>query len=129
SWLASSLVSVPILLLWQMSIVGRGRRASKIEYPRLYAEKAEQEANREAYVFNCKQRAHQNTLENIPSILILTGLTSVTSPKYAAAGLGIWVLGRVFYTLGYASGVPEKRYRGFLSYIGNLGERLSPDFM
>ncbi|KAI0030242.1 hypothetical protein K488DRAFT_32586, partial [Vararia minispora EC-137] len=107
SWLAAALVSVPILLLWQSAVVGRGRAAAKIEYPRLYAEKAEQEASREALVFNCKQRAHQNTLENVPSILVMTGLSSITSPKLAAAGLGLWVLGRIFYTTGYATGDPK----------------------
>lgn len=38
--------------------VGAARRAAKVPYPQAYAEKAEAEANKEAFKFNCVQRAH-----------------------------------------------------------------------
>lgn len=62
-----------------------------------------------------------NTLENYPTFLILLGISSYQFPKLAA-GLGmIWVVGRVAYAQGYATGDPKKRYRGGFQYIGLLG--------
>jgi hypothetical protein len=58
----------------------------------VYAEKTEQESSRAALVFNCTQRAHQNTLEILPLMAIAYavarpascgGLTSL-SAQYAS---------------------------------------------
>ncbi|KAI0275333.1 hypothetical protein BC834DRAFT_852344 [Gloeopeniophorella convolvens] len=88
----------------------------------MYAEKAEQDASRDALIFNCKQRAHQNTLENTPTIILTTLISAVQYPKYAAVACGLWNLGRVLYTLGYATGEPKKRSRGNIpSYLAALG--------
>lgn len=46
----------------------------RVKYPNMYADKKE---NKDADAFNCVQRAHQNTLENIPHFLmflLLAGL-------------------------------------------------------
>ncbi|THH18551.1 hypothetical protein EW146_g2459 [Bondarzewia mesenterica] len=112
SYVAAALLSTTVLLAWQTILVGRGRKAAKILYPQMYADKAEQEASTEALKFNCKQRAHQNTLENMPVILTTTLITSLKYPKFAAAACGIWAFSRVFYTLGYATGDTKKRQRG-----------------
>ncbi|KAK0470577.1 hypothetical protein IW261DRAFT_1516799 [Armillaria novae-zelandiae] len=109
----------------QSTIVGHRRGAAGIKYPQLYAEKAQEEASKEAKIFNCAQRAHQNTLENIPMIYTRcvlyavpvivdfslqnhcsTFLTAVYYPTIAAAALGTWVLGRILYTRGYITGNP-----------------------
>jgi hypothetical protein len=37
----------------------------------VYAEKAVQDASKAALVFNCTQRAHQNTLENLPLAILM----------------------------------------------------------
>ncbi|KAH9975950.1 hypothetical protein BGW80DRAFT_1295493 [Lactifluus volemus] len=109
SWVVVSLLSIVVLLLWQAINVGVARGKAKIRYPRAYAEKAEQEASSAAMVFNCKQRAHQNTLEFLPIIVTVTLISSLHYPLPAAAGCGLWTVSRVLYTLGYGTGDPSKR--------------------
>ncbi|EEB99882.1 hypothetical protein MPER_00323, partial [Moniliophthora perniciosa FA553] len=77
-----------------------------------YAEKAQEEASFEAKKFNCAQRAHQNTLENIPIIWLTTCITAVKYPILAASLSGLWALSRYFYTRGYVTGDPAKRLGG-----------------
>ncbi|KAK0192919.1 hypothetical protein F5146DRAFT_1042041 [Armillaria mellea] len=122
AWVGAALLSTQLLLIGQSTIVGRRRGVAGIKYPQLYAEKAQEEASKEAKIFNCAQRAHQNTLENIPVIYTGTFLTAVYYPTIAAAGLGIWLLGRIFYTRGYITGDPANRNAkgGFIGYIGQL---------
>ncbi|KAJ7805763.1 hypothetical protein B0H14DRAFT_1587043 [Mycena olivaceomarginata] len=97
------------LLTWQTVKVSQARRLADVEYPRLYAEKAEMAASPAAVKFNCIQRAHANTLENIPQQYLMTILLGVKAPVVAASALGLWVASRVAYTSGYASGDPAKR--------------------
>jgi len=114
---------------FQSIIVGRKRKAAGIKYPQAYAEKAEAEKNPAAFVFNCAQRAHQNTLEILPHVLFSTLFIGLAHPKLAA-GLGFtWSIGRVFYTLGYLAG-PEKRGSrgGVLSTIAGLGLLLASSY-
>ncbi|KAI0066425.1 membrane-associated proteins in eicosanoid and glutathione metabolism [Artomyces pyxidatus] len=121
SYALASLLSTVGVLLWQSSIVGKARKPAGVLYPRMYAEKAEQEANKDALIYNCKQRAHQNTLEVMPVIVITTLITSLEHPLVAASGCGLWVLGRIGYTIGYASGDPKQRSKGgVIGYFGML---------
>jgi len=116
-------VSSAWLNAWQFMKVGGARKAAKIPYPRPYAEKDEAAASKEAYVFNCVQRAHQNTLEGLPHFLTAMFIGGLSHPK-VAAGLGAtWILGRILYTIGYSSGDPKKRNSGggFLNLVGLLG--------
>jgi hypothetical protein len=52
----------------------------------VYAEKAVQDASKAALIFNCTQRAHQNTLENLPLAILMyarsrrTAATCETDP-------------------------------------------------
>ncbi|KAK0237793.1 hypothetical protein EDD85DRAFT_557246 [Armillaria nabsnona] len=122
AWVGAALLSTQVLLVGQATVVGRRRRAAGIKYPQLYAEKAQEEASKEAKIFNCAQRAHQNTLENIPVIYTSTLLTAVYYPTIAAAALGTWVLGRILYTRGYITGDPANRNAkgGFIGGIAQL---------
>jgi len=95
---------------WQSSFVGRKRKAAKILYPQAYAEKSEAAASKEALVFNCAQRAHMNTLERAPFLLFVTLFAGLRFPILATSAGAFWTFGRVFYTLGYAQGVPKLRY-------------------
>ncbi|KAF8507644.1 membrane-associated proteins in eicosanoid and glutathione metabolism [Hysterangium stoloniferum] len=124
AWVILAGVSTGWLTLWQGINVSRHRKAAKIAYPQLYAEKSEAAASVEAHKFNCAQRAHQNTLENLPQILFFLTFTGCKYPIAAASLGGLWVVGRVLYTMGYATGDPKKRNRGSIGIIGQLGLQL-----
>ncbi|EJF67198.1 membrane-associated proteins in eicosanoid and glutathione metabolism [Dichomitus squalens] len=113
-------VSTFWLLTWQTIRVGAARKLAKIDYPQVYAEKAEAAVNQAAQKFNCAQRAHQNTLEVLPVILTGTLVTGLKHPIAASALCGTWVLARVFYTIGYSTGDPKKRNMLKSSTIGGL---------
>ncbi|KAH9995997.1 hypothetical protein BJV77DRAFT_187579 [Russula vinacea] len=122
SWVAASLVSVATILQWQAMYVGNARKKASIPYPQAYAEKAEQESAIEAKVFNCTQRAHQNTLENAPVIVLTTLITGLHYPIAAAAGCGFWSFTRILYMLRYGTGEPKKRGLPIrLSFITQTG--------
>ncbi|KAJ7099715.1 membrane-associated proteins in eicosanoid and glutathione metabolism [Mycena epipterygia] len=109
SYVAASLVSTVFLLTGQSITVARNRKPAGVEYPRLYAEKAEMAASPAAVKFNCVQRAHQNTLENIAQVYMMTLVLGLKHPHVAASALAGWVVSRIAYTVGYASGNPPKR--------------------
>ncbi|KAJ7093956.1 hypothetical protein B0H15DRAFT_947285 [Mycena belliarum] len=110
-YLAGAFLSSALLLMWQsITVVGGARKRSGVAYPRAYAEKAEMEANPAAVLFNCAQRAHQNTLENLPIVYVMTLITALQRPMLAASVLGVWVAGRVAYTVGYVTGDAKKRH-------------------
>ncbi|KAH7930509.1 membrane-associated proteins in eicosanoid and glutathione metabolism [Leucogyrophana mollusca] len=114
AYVPSALMSVGWVLLWQTFLVGRQRKRSGIKYPQLYAEQAEVKASKEALRFNCAQRAHQNTLENVHLIAMSTLVAGLKHPLLASALCGGWAFSRVIYTLGYTTGEPGKRIFGAL---------------
>ncbi|KAI0828940.1 membrane-associated proteins in eicosanoid and glutathione metabolism [Trametes gibbosa] len=124
---AAAVVSTFYLLFWQSVRVGGARRRAGIEYPQIYAEQAQVAAKKEAQIFNCAQRAHQNTLESIPIVISSTLIAGLVHPVAAASLCGIWVLSRIPYTIGYGTGDPKKRniwgtaYVGILSTFGLIG--------
>ncbi|KFY52756.1 hypothetical protein V496_08205 [Pseudogymnoascus sp. VKM F-4515 (FW-2607)] len=104
---------------------GKFRKAACIAYPAAYASNEVAKDNDDAYRFNCAQRAHANYTENHTSVLATLLIAGVGFPR-VAAGLGAtWVVGRYLYMTGYsnlAHGRGGKgRYRGMVSYIGQLG--------
>ncbi|KAJ7701797.1 membrane-associated proteins in eicosanoid and glutathione metabolism [Mycena rosella] len=128
-YLAGAFFSTVLLLLGQTYVVVQARAGSGVAYPRIYADKAEMEANPKAVQFNCAQRAHQNTLENLPMLYTMTGVTALKYPMLAAGALGLWSLARVGYTVGYSTGDPKKRtnllsvlhYPILLTLLGSSG--------
>jgi len=70
SYVLACIASTAWLNGWQAFKVGSARKAAQVKYPQLYAEKAEAEADRLKMKFNCTQRAHQNTLESLPTMLV-----------------------------------------------------------
>ena len=59
-------------------------------------------------------RAHQNTLEWMPTFLVPLWLTAIFLDDRIAAGLGlVWIVARILYFTGYRRAV-EKRMLGFI---------------
>ncbi|GAA5822031.1 hypothetical protein JCM3770_002256 [Rhodotorula araucariae] len=98
--------------------VSRARKAANVPYPAPYAENAVADKDRNARIFNCAQRAHANTLENLPIFLLSLFHTGLYHPRYAAVAGAIWIAGRLAYIRGYSSGDPAKRQRGAFQYLG-----------
>jgi len=122
-WPALAASSTFFLCIYQMINVSGARKKSGVKYPYLYAEKAEAEKNFEAMKFNCAQRAHANTLENLPHILLMTMIGGLYFPVSSAVACTLWTVGRVFYTINYSAGDPSKRNSGpaAVSTLGQLG--------
>lgn len=95
-------------------------------YPHAYAtEKHLEEKPREAYAFNCAQRAHANFTENHASAVGALLIAGLRYPVVAAALGAGWTVSRVLYMIGYTSGGPETkgtgRYRGSLFWLCQFG--------
>lgn len=106
--------STLVLHIWQMLQVGKMRKKLKIFYPTMYSDKHPD--------FNCFQRAHQNTLENVPFLLATLPFAGIRHPCVAAAFGAMWIVARVFYSLGYYTGDPRKRMPGVMaSYAAQWG--------
>ncbi|KAG0547946.1 hypothetical protein BDA96_01G124500 [Sorghum bicolor] len=100
------LVAYAVLNFWMSFQVGKARRKYKVFYPTMYAVESE---NKDAKLFNCVQRGHQNSLEMMPLFFVVLLLGGLQHPV-VAAGLGaLYTVARFFYFTGYATGVPANR--------------------
>jgi len=100
------------VLAWQGFQVGKARKMYKVTYPTMYSA--------DNALFNCYQRAHQNTLENIPQFLTMLAFGGLDMPVFCAIAGLIWLTGRVSYSHGYYTGDPAKRMKGGYGYIGTF---------
>ncbi|XP_073155107.1 uncharacterized protein [Henckelia pumila] len=107
------------LNFWMASQVGRARKKYKVFYPTMYATEAE---NKDAKIFNCVQRGHQNSLEMMPVFFMLLILGGIKHPVICAA-LGVaYSVSRFYYFKGYSTGDPQKRLSiGKYGYLAVLG--------
>lgn len=72
-------------------------------HSQMYASLEQEKANPAAKIFNCAQRAHGNTLENVHTLIVMTVWTGVLYPKFAAGACMVYLAGRIAYTLGYTT--------------------------
>ncbi|GLU10597.1 hypothetical protein SLE2022_273900 [Rubroshorea leprosula] len=112
------LVLYCFLNFWMAAQVGKARKKYKVSFPTLYASESE---NKDAKLFNCVQRGHQNSLEMMPMFFILMILGGMRHPC-VCAGFGLlYIVGRYFYFTGYATGDPQNRLKigkfGFLALL------------
>ncbi|WWC85738.1 uncharacterized protein L201_000604 [Kwoniella dendrophila CBS 6074] len=108
---------------YQQHNVMNARKAAGVKYPVLYVSEAEANADPKKMRYNCAQRAHGNTLENIPYVLGLFGFLSLWHPKLATIFFSHWIIGRFSYTAGYSTGNPSGRMSFIYKsqYISLLG--------
>ncbi|KAB2022314.1 hypothetical protein ERO13_D07G184000v2 [Gossypium hirsutum] len=107
------------LNMWMGFQVVKARKKYKVNFPNLYALESE---NKNAKIFNCVQRGHQNSLEMMPVFFILIVLGGMGHPCVSAA-LGLfYTVTRYFYFTGYSTGDPQNRLTigkyGFLALFG-----------
>lgn len=100
---------------------GKYRAAAKVGYPAAYAPSSR--TDKDAFLFNCAQRAHANYIENLPSFLGALLLAGIKFPITAAImGLG-WSVSRYMYMVGYCNGTEggKGRYNGIAFYLFQAG--------
>ncbi|KAF5323449.1 hypothetical protein D9611_005715 [Ephemerocybe angulata] len=130
-YVGAALVATVFLLAGQSQVVSAKRKAAKIQYPQMYATPAQEKESREALIFNCAQRAHQNTLENIPAVYVTTIVSGLKYPVFSAAVCAGFVVSRIFYTRGYISGDPKKRVNAAygLATVGLIANLLASTYV
>ncbi|XP_004503076.1 uncharacterized protein [Cicer arietinum] len=88
--------------------VGKARKKYNVFYPTLYASESE---NKDAKLFNCVQRGHQNSLETMPIFFMLMILGGFKHPSICAVLGIVYTVARYFYFTGYATGEPKNRIK------------------
>jgi glutathione S-transferase len=106
-WVILALVANVLLNLYMAMQVGSARRKYKVPYPTMYALDSE---NKQAKLFNCVQRGHQNSLEFMPTFFGLLLIGGLQFPIAAAILGAIYNVGRFLYFQGYATGTVEARH-------------------
>ncbi len=103
--------------IYLMLKVSKARKEYNVDYPDLYA----RESNEKKKEFDCVQRAHQNTLESYPIVMLQMVLGGMVYPVWSAIFGGIWTVSRVIYGYGYAKSGPKGRMLGgILSHLGDI---------
>ncbi|XP_057500765.1 uncharacterized protein LOC130784793 [Actinidia eriantha] len=114
-----TLVLYCFLNFWMSSRVVNARKKYNVNFPTMYASESE---NKDAKLFNCVQRGHQNSLEMMPKFFMLMIVGGIRHPLICASLGVVYVVGRYFFFTGYSSGDPQKRMtRGKYSFVALFG--------
>ncbi|VFQ93530.1 unnamed protein product [Cuscuta campestris] len=100
------LVLYCFLNFWMAIQVVKARKKYNVSYPAMYASEAE---NKDAKLFNCVQRGHQNSLELMPVFFMLMIVGGIKHPLVCSSLGTVYIFARLGYFIGYATGVPENR--------------------
>ncbi|MCD9559171.1 hypothetical protein HAX54_016994 [Datura stramonium] len=113
------LVSYCFLNFWMSFQVGKARKQYKVSYPIMYATEAE---NKNAKLFNCVQRGHQNSLEMMPKFFMLMIVGGIRHPLICASLGVVYIVSRYFYFTGYSTGDPQNRLNlGKYNFLAIMG--------
>jgi glutathione S-transferase len=103
--------------IYLMYNVIQARKKYKVDYPHLYAP----ESNEHKKEFDSVQRAHQNTLESYPIVMLQMLVSGLAYPVASAVFGGLWTIGRVIYGYGYGKSGPTGRMVGaIVSHLGDF---------
>ncbi|XP_062601591.1 glutathione S-transferase 3, mitochondrial-like [Saccostrea cucullata] len=103
-------VASTFINMWMGINVAKARKTYEIPYPNMYSP--------DNKMFNCIQRAHQNTLESYPQFLMLLFIGGLQYPRTSACAGTLYYISRIAFAKGYYTGEPEKRRWGSFGYIG-----------
>jgi glutathione S-transferase len=84
----------------------------RFSYPKMYAEGF----SKEAKLFNCVQRGHQNALETYTQFVVLSVVGGLQYPVTTAVAGLFWIVARIKWAEGYKTGDPNNRYQNWLSH-------------
>mmetsp|Transcript_24572 Transcript_24572/g.26444 ORF Transcript_24572/g.26444 Transcript_24572/m.26444 type:complete len:155 (+) Transcript_24572:108-572(+) len=100
------------------------RKKFGIKYPTVYADDTHVGIfckKEDVEQFNCAQRAHQNTVENLPTVQLLGAINGLLFPQFSGSCLAIYAVGRVLYGRGYMNKGPDARMMGgIISHLGDV---------
>jgi len=115
-WIGFVMIFNGIMLQHLGHKVMEARKLYSVDYPTMYATKE----NKNSAIFNCYQRAHQNTLEIQPTFLVFTYFAAQRFPLITAISSSLVIISRFLYASGYYTGNPASRSRGHFGYLGHI---------
>ncbi|KAL1348598.1 uncharacterized protein LOC107458039 [Arachis duranensis] len=118
-FVAIVLVIYCFLNFYMAAQVAIARKRYKVPYPTLYASESQ---NKDAKLFNCIQRGHQNSLETMAIFFMLMILGGLKHPSICGVLGVLYIIARYFYFKGYATGDPINRLKiGRLFFVALVG--------